>query len=94
MVGDVKADVMTLATAPLHTPLTVVACLTQPELRSRVSTLGLRGGAHCEIVRQTLGGARVIAVEGSRIAMDASLLKVLTVRSDDASAATSTPEAR
>jgi Fe2+ transport system protein FeoA len=76
----VKADVMTLATAPLHTPLTVVACLTEPTLRSRVSTLGLRGGARCEVVRQTLGGARVVAVEGSRIAMDTSMLTLLMVR--------------
>ncbi|MCL1840714.1 MAG: ferrous iron transport protein A [Propionibacteriaceae bacterium] len=71
---------MTLATAPLRTPLTVVACLTDQGLRSRVSTLGLRGGARCEVVRQTLGGARIVAVEGARIAMDTSMLNMLMVR--------------
>ena len=85
---------MTLASAPLHTPLTVVACLTEPTLRSRVSTLGLRGGAHCEIVRQTLGGARVISVAGSRIAMDASMLTMLMVRPDEASVPAPISEAR
>jgi Fe2+ transport system protein FeoA len=76
---------MTLADAPIRVPLTVIDSLTDPTLRSRMSTLGLRGGARCQVVRQTLGGARVVAVEGSRIAMDTSLLRLLTVRPDDGS---------
>jgi ferrous iron transport protein A len=76
----VTTQVLTLAAAPLREPLTLVTCLIEPQLRSRLATLGLRCGAHLEVVQKTAGRGRIVAVAGSRIAMDASVLGQLTVR--------------
>jgi ferrous iron transport protein A len=71
---------MTLGAAPLRSPLTLVTCLIEPALRSRLATLGLRCGAPLEVVQRTAGGGRIIGVASSRIAMDASVLAQLHVR--------------
>lgn len=74
------SSLTTLAAVPLHTPMTLVTCLIEPALRSRLSTLGLRCGARVEAVQKTTGGGRIIAVADSRIAMDRSVLNTLQVR--------------
>ena len=71
---------MTMAAAPLRTPLLLVDCATEPDLAVRLSTLGLRRGAHVELVQRTSGGGRVVAVADSRIALDASVARRLRVR--------------
>ncbi|MDR1355029.1 MAG: ferrous iron transport protein A [Propionibacteriaceae bacterium] len=74
------SGVMSLGNAPLHTPLTLVTCLIEPGLRSRLATLGLRTGSPLEVVLTTAGHGRVIGVAGSRIAMDVSVLRQLHVK--------------
>lgn len=69
-----------LSRAPLRTPLNLVACLVEPALRSRLATLGLRSGARIEVVQRTGGDGRVIAVAGSRVALDRQTLDRLIVR--------------
>ena len=73
-------DVISLATAPIGVPMTLVACLTDPMLRGRLSILGLRPGARIRLIHATPGGGRVLAVAGSRIALDRSVLKGLVAR--------------
>jgi len=68
-----------LATAPLRTPLILDACVAAPALSSRLSMLGFRDGAAVEAVHSTPGGGRVVAVGGSRIAMNRSVLGTLHV---------------
>jgi Fe2+ transport system protein FeoA len=63
--------------------MTLVVCLLEPALRSRLSTLGLRCGAKIEAIQKTAGGGRIVSVAGSRIAMDRSVLEQLHVRDDE-----------
>lgn len=66
-----------LASAPLHTSLTLVAA---PEsYRQRLSALGLRVGIGFSLLSRTTGGGRVAMVTGSRIALGPSLLAHLRV---------------
>jgi ferrous iron transport protein A len=88
----VNADVMTLGAAPLRSPLTLVACLIEPALRSRLATLGLRCGSPVEVIQRTAGGGRIIGVASSRIAMDASVLSQLHVRMSSSTEASSSAE--
>jgi ferrous iron transport protein A len=71
---------MALADAPARTPLTLVTCLIDTSLRTRLATLGLRTGSPLEVVLRTAGGGRVVSVAGSRIAMDRSVLQQLHVK--------------
>ncbi|HNV12181.1 MAG TPA: FeoA family protein [Propionibacteriaceae bacterium] len=68
---------ISLASARVGTSLTLLRAEGSPELCRRLSALGLRRGARVRIVNPTPGGGRVISVAGSRIAMDASMLKRL-----------------
>jgi ferrous iron transport protein A len=64
-----------LASAPLHTNLTLVEA---PEAsRQRLSSLGLRVGTPFTLIAKTAGGGRVALVTGSRIALGSSLLHQL-----------------
>ncbi len=66
-----------LASAPLHTSLTLVHA---PEsCRKRLSCLGLRIGARFSLLSRTAGGGRVALVAGSRIALGSTLLSQLRV---------------
>ena len=65
-----------LASAPLHTNLTLVESDTPPGHRQRLSSLGLRTGTTFSLLQKTAGGGRV-AVAGSGIALGASLLTQL-----------------
>ena len=66
-----------LASAPLHTALTLVHA--PDSCRQRLSSLGLRIGAHFSLVSRTTGGGRVALVAGSRIALGFTLLSQLRV---------------
>jgi len=72
--------VAALTEVPLHVPMTVVNCLTDPVLRSRLTALGLRHGAVVTVVQVTPGGGRVVDVAGSHIALDQSVLSELQVK--------------
>lgn len=66
-----------LASAPLHTSLTLVDA---PDgYRQRLSSLGLRVGARFSLLSRTAGGGRVALVAGSRIALGSTLLPQLHV---------------
>jgi len=71
---------VSLVTAPLGVPMTLVTCVLDSALRGRLSILGLRPGAHVEVLHATPGGGRVVAVAGSRVALDRNVLKSLTAR--------------
>jgi len=72
-------DPISLAAAPCSTPLKLVACLADPALRNRLGLLGLRLGAELEAMHPTPGGGRVIAVAGSRLALDRFVVNSLQV---------------
>ena len=71
-------DDLTLAEAPLDTPLTVHSV---PEEHSRhLSRLGLRRGAAFTVLRRSTGGGRIVAVDGARVALGAAMLGGLRAR--------------
>lgn len=65
---------MTLATAPLGAQLLVTRLRGAPDLTKRLGAFGVRAGAQVAILHRTSGGGRVVAVAGSRIALDRSIL--------------------
>ena len=68
---------LTLADAPLATPLTVVHV--PLALARQLSRMGLRQGTSFEVVRRSSGGGRVVAVAGSRVALGGSVLRAVAV---------------
>lgn len=68
---------LTLASAPLREALLVVRLRTAPELTKRLGTFGVRPGAHVEILQRATGGGRIVAVAGSRIALDRVILAAI-----------------
>ena len=71
---------MTLNQAPLNTTLVLVGSQNLDDAQARrLSALGLRAGAQVRLVQRLAGGARVVAVAGSRVAIGAKILDKLTV---------------
>lgn len=68
-------DAITVAEAPLATPLTLSEV--PDEHAWRLSRLGLRPGTGFSILRRSTGGGRIVAVDGSRVALGAALLRGL-----------------
>ena len=68
---------MDLASAPLGTPLTLVAIDGALENRRSLATLGLREGASFRLLTRTIGGGRIVLVGGSRIALSRELVRRL-----------------
>jgi ferrous iron transport protein A len=68
-------DVITLAEAPLATPLTLSAV--PDEHAWRLGRLGLRPGTAFCVLRASAGGGRIVSVAGARIALGAALLRGL-----------------
>ncbi len=54
--------------------------LVPPAQRMRLAELGLRPGQTVRIAQRSVAGARVIAVGGSRIALDAATVALLPIR--------------
>jgi ferrous iron transport protein A len=52
--------------------------------RRRLAELGLRPGETVTITQRAVGGARVVAVHGSRIALDGRTASQLALRPDEA----------
>lgn len=73
-------DGLTLDRAPLHTPLSLEESRVEPVLARRLAALGVRRGVGLMALGRTSGGGRVIDVNGSRIALDRSVMAQLTVR--------------
>ncbi|HEX2857231.1 MAG TPA: FeoA family protein [Propionibacteriaceae bacterium] len=70
-----------LGEAPVRTPLTLRRSDGTADFRRRLSALGLRVGARVTVVHQTVGGGRIVAVAGARIALDRDVLARLVVES-------------
>lgn len=71
---------MTLDRVPLRERQIIVAAHAEPALRRRLAELGIRSGAVIEPLLRTPSGGRVISVDGSRLALDKSMLQALEVR--------------
>ncbi|MFT4296428.1 MAG: ferrous iron transport protein A [Micropruina sp.] len=72
---DEVMDVITLAEAPVATPLTLSAV--PDEHAWRLSRLGLRPGTAFSVIRASAGGGRIVSVAGSRVALGSALLRGL-----------------
>ena len=68
---------MDLASAPLHTSLTLLSSDAPEGSRARLASLGLRVGTRFSLLQKTAGGGRVVLVGGSRIALGSALLRQL-----------------
>ncbi len=74
------ADVaLTLDRSPLGTMLTLVAAGASEEVVRRLAELGLRRGATLSCTRRTAGGGRIVAVDGSRVALGRDLVRAIEV---------------
>ncbi len=60
----------TLQSVPTRRPVRLTLVDLPLVARRRLAELGLRAGATVEVVHRTAGGGRVVAVAGSRIALD------------------------
>jgi ferrous iron transport protein A len=69
----------TLDRSPLGTTLTLVATGVSEDVARRLAELGLRVGAVFSCTQRTAGGGRIIAVDGSRIALGRELLRAVEV---------------
>lgn len=54
-----------------------------PDRQLRWAELGLRPGAHVQVRSRTAGGGRILGIGLSRIAVDRSVLRAVTVRITD-----------
>ena len=59
-----------VAGARCGVPLVLNEIRTDESVRRRLAQLGLRPGADIQVLRVTAGGGRIVAVAGSRIALD------------------------
>ncbi|MEP7161463.1 MAG: FeoA family protein [Dermatophilaceae bacterium] len=59
-----------VASARRGVPLVLNEVRTEESVRRRLAQLGLRPGADIQVLRVTAGGGRIVAVAGSRIALD------------------------
>lgn len=69
---------MTLNQVPVGTTARLVATDTHPSSR-RLAELGLRPGAHVQIMRRTSGGGRLVGIGPSRMALDGASLTAIHV---------------
>lgn len=74
---NVESGRQTLASAPARKGLVIVRLRTKPGFTRRLGTLGVRPGAHVEILHRSSGGGRVLAVAGSRLALDSTILNAI-----------------
>jgi Fe2+ transport system protein FeoA len=70
---------LTLAQAPLRTPLVVATAPVDAVAAHRLLTLGWRPGAQLSVIRHSSGGARVVALSGARVAIGGPLARTLAV---------------
>lgn len=62
--------------------VTVTAIDTSERVRRRLAEMGIRRGARIRVLRRTSGGGLVLAVNGSRIAVDSELAAAIEVDRD------------
>jgi len=63
-----------------------VAVLAEPQLatdlRMRLAEMGVRPGEQVRVTQRGVGGARIVSVRGSRIALDSRTAACLTIHED------------
>ena len=64
---------ITLANAPLATPLTLTDG--PPQYLAQLGRLGLRPGAVFTVLRRCTGGGRIVSVAGARVALGRAVLQ-------------------
>ncbi|MBW3086267.1 hypothetical protein KEM60_02479 [Austwickia sp. TVS 96-490-7B] len=65
------------SSAPLGAPHTLTSVGGDDRSRQRLAELGLRPGANVTVLRRTAGQGRILAVAGSRVAVDAATANTL-----------------
>ncbi len=70
---------MSLDQSPLGATMTFVATGASEDVARRLAELGLRVGAVLSCTQRTAGGGRIVAVDGSRIALGRDLLRAIDV---------------
>ena len=68
-----------MAHAPLHSSFTIASLPSDPQVAHRMMTLGWRRGGQVQVVKKAAGGAKVIDLGGSRIAVSGALARTLLV---------------
>lgn len=68
---------VSLDSAPLNTPMTLVAAGGPLEVRRRLSSLGLRPGVTVSLLHRTSGGGRIVSVGIGRVAVAREVLASL-----------------
>jgi len=71
---------MQLDACPVEEDLEVVGVTVPPDARLPVREMGLREGAVVRVTHRAPFGARVVAVGGSRIAVDAATAVAIEIR--------------
>ncbi|MDR0284458.1 MAG: ferrous iron transport protein A [Propionibacteriaceae bacterium] len=71
--------VWSLDRAPVDEPLVIAATAADPRLAHRLMTLGWRAGSPVRVLKTAAGGAKVLDLGGSRIAVGRGLARTLTV---------------
>ena len=74
-----SASAASLEQTPVDKPFTIRSVPSDPLVAHRMMTLGWRLGGKARIVKRTVGGARVIDINGSRIAVSRELTCTLSV---------------
>jgi len=70
---------LTLEQAPTGSALVIAGTSANPHLAHRLMTLGWRVGAGVRIVRKSVSGARIIDLNGARVAVSRDLAGTLLV---------------
>ncbi len=65
---------ISLDRAPVHGSFVLGRFDLPPEVAHRMSALGLRRGSQVRVVQTTVGGGRILAVCGARVAMGRGVL--------------------
>lgn len=65
--------------APVDIALTIASVAKDPVVAHRMMTLGWRAGGQVRVVKQASGGAKVIDLGGSRVAVSRKLARTLCV---------------
>lgn len=81
------SSVTTLQSTALRHLVHVEGVAAPPAERRRLAELGIRPGAGVQVVHRTAGGGRVVAVAGSRIALDRGTLAAIAVSTEAAPSA-------
>ena len=72
-------SIVKLDRAPLDYPMIIAASSSDPVVAHRMMTLGWRVGGQVRVVRRTAGGATVVDLNGSRVAVSRALARTLCV---------------